>query len=306
MQTFLQTKDWLEFQKSLGRKVWEFDDEKIKANIIEHDLPFGKNYLYIPHGPNFQFENIEYGLRDEISRFVGYLKNIGRENKSIFVKIEPTLDSVIELLYKSGFRKSNKEIQPKKTIVINLLDPEEKLLSLMHNKTRYNIRLAQKKNLVIRESDDVKSFFDLLYRTAKKDRFHTHKPEYYKNLLEYFSGNRELKTKLFFAYYQNRPIAGAIILSFGRVIYYLHGAMDRDYRSIKAPYLLQWEIMKYYKAREFQFYDLWGVDSRKWPGVTKFKIGFGGTVLERPGSFDLSVSGFWHLIYKMGRKVFFK
>lgn len=55
MSSFLQTEDWLQFQKLVGRKVWRFDNGKIKANIIKHDLLLGKNYLYIPHGPEINF-----------------------------------------------------------------------------------------------------------------------------------------------------------------------------------------------------------------------------------------------------------
>ena len=73
-RTFLQTAEWLDFQKSLGRKVWHFDDGKIRANIIKHDLPLKKSYLYIPHGPEIIFDEIKSGLSNELKNFIGYLK----------------------------------------------------------------------------------------------------------------------------------------------------------------------------------------------------------------------------------------
>src|SRR3989344_5279815 len=120
MKSFLQSREWLDFQESVGRKVWRFDDGSIKANIIKHDLLFGKNYLYIPHGPEIHFGNIDGGFKNELARFIGFLKNLAREEKSIFVKIEPLTDTVIELIYRRGFRRSSKQVQPYRTALINL------------------------------------------------------------------------------------------------------------------------------------------------------------------------------------------
>src|SRR5687768_13168272 len=110
MASFLQTNEWMEFQKSIGRKAWRFDNGKVVANIIQHDLPFGMNYLYIPHGPEINLNQISGGLRNELEHFISHIKNIAKEQKSIFIKIEPLHDSVIELLYPAGFRKSPKEV----------------------------------------------------------------------------------------------------------------------------------------------------------------------------------------------------
>ena len=92
IKSFLQTQEWLDFQKYIGRKTWRFDDGKIKANIIQHDLPFGKNYLYIPHGPEINFNVITGTINNEVAKFVAYLKNLAKDQKSIFIKIEPLDD----------------------------------------------------------------------------------------------------------------------------------------------------------------------------------------------------------------------
>ncbi len=112
MKSFLQTQDWLDFQKYVGRKTWRFDDGKIKANIIRHDLPFRKNYLYIPHGPEISFSEIQSGLKNEVEIFLKYLKEIGKENNSIFVKMEPLEDVVTEVIHRKSLRHSKKSIQP--------------------------------------------------------------------------------------------------------------------------------------------------------------------------------------------------
>lgn len=306
MSSFLQTTEWLDFQKSLDRKVWRFDNGVIRANIIRHDLPFGKNYLYIPHGPEIAFEEIKSGVSNEIKNFVNYVKKIGKEEKTIFIKIEPLRDTVPELFYQAGIKikRTGKSVQPNKTVVLNLHLEENELLSRMHHKTRYNINLASKKDFELVESDDIKSFWKLLKKTAKADNFSTHSLEYYKQLLEFFKNSDKLKTKLFLVEHDGRPVAGAIVMLYGDTAYYLHGASDRDYRSLMAPYFMHWEIIKKVKSVGYKYYDFWGIDARKWPGVTRFKLGWGGDTVEYPGSFDLPISKFWYLIYKIARKIF--
>lgn len=310
IKSFLQTQDWLDFQKHIGRKVWNFDNGKIKANIIQHDLPLGKNYLYIPHGPEFSLGEIHSGLKNEVDNFLKYLKNLGKENKSIFIKMEPMEDVVMELVYRNNLKKSKKSIQPSKTVVIDLNLPQEVLLSKMHHKTRYNIRLAEKKGLKLQEGGDIKEFWKLLKKTAKNDNFSTHSYEYYEKLIEFFlpvqagSVGKELKTKIVFEMNGDEPVAGAILLTFGDTVYYIHGAMDRDYKSWMAPYLMHWEIIKWAKAQGYHHYDFWGIDARRWSGVTRFKLGFGGEQVEYPGSFDMPISKTWYLIYKIASKIF--
>lgn len=303
MRSFLQTIEWLNFQKHVGRKTWRFDNGKIVANIIRHDLPFKKNYLYIPHGPEINFNNITGTINNEVAQFVAYLKNLAKEQKSIFIKIEPIDDKVIEVLHPFKFKKSNKEIQPHKTVVLDLQKSEEELLAAMHHKTRYNIKIAEKNKLMFVAGNDTDAFWKLLKHTAKNDNFSTHSKEYYEKLCSTSAG---LKAETVFIKHDGVPIAGALLLAYGDTVYYLHGAMDRNpkYRPMMAPHLLHWEIIKWAKGYGMKHYDLWGIDAQKWPGVTRFKLGWGGRQVEYPGSFDLSVRGFWFIIYKILRKIF--
>ena len=307
-KSFLQTQNWIDFQKYIGRKTWRFDDGKIKANIIRHDLPFGKNYLYIPHGPEISFGEIHGGLKNEVDAFLKYLKDLGKKNKSIFVKMEPLEDVAMEVIYRKSIKHSKKSIQPTKTVIIDLNLPEEVLLSKMHHKTRYNIHVGERKGLRLRERNDIDAFWKLLKHTAKNDNFSTHDKSYYDKLLNM----QALNVRMFFVEHderplnnvKDRPVTGAILLGHGDTLYYLHGAMDRDYKSMMAPYLMHWEIMKWAKAHGYHYYDFWGIDASRWPGVTRFKLGFGGHEIEYPGSFDMPISKFWYLIYRVARKMF--
>ena len=247
-KSFLQTKEWLDFQELIGHKTWRFDDGKIRANIIQHKIRFGKNYLYVPHGPEIFFDNISSGLKNEVGNFLKYLKDLAKENKSMFVKMEPLSDVVVETMFQKRIKRSKKQLQPFRTVVVDLNLSESELLSRMHHKTRYNIKVADKHGIAVRPSDDVDVFWKLLKKTSKRDRFSSHTKDYYQKLLNHFKG--ELQTELFLAYHEEKLIAGAIIMRYGDTGYYLHGASDHEYRSMMAPYALHWNIITYLKEKE--------------------------------------------------------
>ncbi len=301
---FLQSKDWLDFQRSLGRPVFEYDREGVKAGVIKLPLPFKKSYLYIPNGPEMDFNSMAGGFKNPVINFTSWLKNLAKKEKSIFVKVEPLADNVAQTLAQHGFKKSKKEIQPSRTVVIDLTKNENELLDVMHHKTRYNIKVAEKNDITIKESNVVESFWKLMKKTSKRDKFSSHTKDYYEKLLNFFREGKEITSRLNLAYYKDKPVAGVILLTYKDIAYYLHGASDYDYRQYMAPYKLHWEVIKMLQVMGYKFYDLRGVDSKKWPGVTRFKLGWGGKIIEYPGSFDLSISWWWHQAYKVTRKIF--
>jgi lipid II:glycine glycyltransferase (peptidoglycan interpeptide bridge formation enzyme) len=306
-QSFLQTENWSDFQREVGKKSWFFNDGKISANIILQKLPLGKSYLYIPHGPHVLIDNFQSGLRNEIKSFVTYIRSLAKEEGAVFIKMEPLMDSVPELFYMSGIKLklSKKEIQPRRTVILDLSLSEEELLSKMHYKTRYNINLAGKKNLEIKETAGVDEFWNLMQKTIERDKFSSYGKDYYEKYISFFNekNDRDITTKLFMAYHDNVPVAGAIILKYKDTAYYMHGASDHEHRSLMAPSWMHWNIIKRHKASGCKKYDLWGIDSKTWPGITRFKLGFGGNVVERPGSFDLITSWLWYQTYKLVRKI---
>lgn len=331
--SFLQSFEWGEIQEGLGRKVlrmW-FVDEKIDENmpifsaqIIKHGLPFGKSYLYIPHGPIYRLgiiEKIEEMYKKEnvspkevffdkkadyFDEFLAELKKICKEEDAIFLKMEPVLKSELhkKCLLKTELILSDKEIQPSHTIILDLEKNEEELMTEMKPKTRYNIRVAQKHGVEILKSDKSEyfdKFLELMYETAGRDKFHLHGKENYKKIFE--SRSDDFRNDLYVALLNGEVLAGAIINFFNDKAIYLHGASSSKNRNVMAPYLLHWEILKDAKNRGFKKYDLWGI-SEKWPGVTRFKQGFGGKEIRYLGAFDLVVDRLWYLIYSISRRLF--
>jgi len=299
--SFLQSWSWGEFQESLGRQIWPIEMEGLRGLIIKHDLPLGKSYLYCPRGPIGEIS------KDKFQRFLVEVKKIAQQEKSIFFKIEPDnrdcpLDTVLEA--RTVSKGQSLSIQPAKTLVLDISKTEEELLSQLHQKTRYNIRLAQRKGVIIEQASDNKAtdtFLDLLKQTAKRDKFHLHPQGYYQKMLEVL-GSKGM-VKLFLAKYQNKIIATNLICFFGQTATYLHGASDYNFRQLMASHLLQWQAICQAKSQGLKYYDFWGIDEKKWPGVTRFKKGFTGQEITYPGAFDLVFQPVWYQVYNLARRV---
>ncbi len=289
MDSFLQSQNWLNFQKSLGRKIWRIGG----AEIIKYNLPFRKSYLYAPRC------SADFLLKE----FFSQIKEIAKKENSIFLKVEPAYApegasaGKPVLLEKFGFKKSS-NIQPQKTLILDIAKSEQELLSQMHYKTRYNIQLAQKKNIKIKQGKQYfEDFWRLIEQTAKRDKFRSHPKEYYRKILE-IPG-----VELFVAEFGGKIIVANIVVFYNGQAIYLHGASDYEQRNLMAPHLLQWEQIKEAKKRRCVEYDFWGIDEKKWPGVTRFKKGFNGQEITYPGAYDLIFQPIWYGIYKIARKI---
>lgn len=278
---FLQSKEWEGFQKSVGREVFRVDG----VLVIKLPLAFTKSYLY---------------CGGCLTLNVKQVADLAKSENAVFLKLEPMAGDRIfgEELVKSGFAKSKKEFQPQKTTVLGLARSEDELLAGMHQKARYNIRVAEKQGVKVSSNcREGEKFWKLLQKTSQRDGFSSHSREYYEKLLELPT------TQLFTAEYQGKVIAANIILFYGDIAYYLHGASDYEYRSLMSPYLLHWETIKYAKDNGFTQYDFWGVDEKKWPGVTRFKHGFGGKEISYVGSYDYIFQPLWYKLYGLRQKL---
>lgn len=308
---FLQSFEWGEFQKSLNKKVWRVIikngiDTLLQAQIIKEPILFKKiflkNYFYIPYGPilNTQIltevDNID--IKEFFKFFLEEIEKLAKKENVFFLKIEPT--TPLFQIPKFDFYISFKRIQPQKTLILDLNKTAEDLLKNFNKRTRYNIKLAEKKGVEIEMSNQYSHcFYELLEKTKKRQNFHSYSEEYYKKLLtiqtEYF------KTYLFLAKYEHKIIVASIVIFFGNKAVSLHTGSDHIYSAIKAPYLLRWKVIL--KAKEFnkRNYDFWGIDEKKWPGITQLKKGFNGQEIEYPTSYDIVFQKKWYLIYKFLR-----
>lgn len=310
---FLQSAKWSELLEKEGREVFEYgvidgaiNKEELLARIslIKKNLGGGYFYFYAPRGPIFKrgssvkSRELESFLFSELKRLYSRL---------VFIRIEP--ENVLEIgAEDKGKFKVEKtlDLQPANTLILNLSKSEEEILKAMLPKTRYNIRLAEKKGVKIIEATPVlfsdsgfSEFWRLASLTSERDNFRLHGEKHYKNLIS--SGGEFIK--LYLAEYEGKYLAAGLFCFFEGQVTYLHGASDNDYRNVMAPYLLHFEVMRQAKAARYQTYDFYGIDEKKWPGVTRFKKGFGGELKTYPGTFDVVVKPMIYWFYNILRKI---
>jgi lipid II:glycine glycyltransferase (peptidoglycan interpeptide bridge formation enzyme) len=305
---FLQAEFWSELLISEGEAVeyWGVKEDDsphsssgevrkiLAAAVLIKKKLFGPFfYYYAPRGPRGEKAAIGF-LLNELKK--EKFNSLNSKAKAIFLRIEP------EEKISSVNLKKTIDLQPKKTLWLDLSLSEEELLKAMHQKTRYNIRLSEKKGVVIREgggtAKDFSEFWRLMSLTSERDAFRIHNQKHYKNLL-----GASNNIKLYFAQFEGKNIAAGLFCFFNDRVTYMHGASDNEARNLMAPYLLQWEVIKTAKKEGYKYYDFYGIDEKKWPGVTRFKGGFGGVVKEYPGTYDFIFRPFVYNLYELLRKL---
>lgn len=300
----LQTTEWGELKSAFGWEAARLVTGEVGAQILFRDLPFGFSFAYIARGPIVGGEGSPFWRAKSASWdiFLDELDSLCKQKRSVFLKVEPDVyvgrGEIGGKVPPAGFQDSPHAIQPSRTIVVNLVGDEEEILARMKQKTRYNIRLAQKKGVVVRSSSDVELFHRLIRATAERDRFGVHNLEYYHLAYDLFHARGSCE--LLFAEYQRQPLAAIMVFVHGKRAWYLFGASVDSHRDRMPTYLLQWEAMRWAHSQGCIEYDLWGVPDHDldtleaqfarrsnglW-GVYRFKRGFGGQLRRAYGPWD--------------------
>jgi peptidoglycan pentaglycine glycine transferase (the first glycine) len=304
----LQTSAWGELKAAFGWSPARLAQGQTGAQVLFRRLPLRVNLAYIPRGP----------VGPEWNILLPALDNLCHEKRCVFVKVEPDeWESPGEPTSSPhGFQPGGQTIQPRRTLIIDLAGDEQALLMRMKQKTRYNIRLAQKKGIVVRPSSDLELFYRLMEKTGQRDRFGVHSLDYYRHAYELFSLRGECE--LLLAELQGQPLAALMVFTHGLRAWYFYGASSEEHREAMPTYLLQWEAMRWARERGCREYDLWGVpdadeatleanfEQRKdglW-GVYRFKRGFGGQLCRSSGPWDRVYNPVLYAFYRfwIGRR----
>ncbi len=304
--SFFQSWEWGEVQRSYGREVYRYviEDGGFHGAVqfIVMPLSRGKTYLMSPRGPIFSAtKSYEEFYRAIVSSEA--FRRMVDTHKAVFWRFEP-LDHHLP-----AFARRVADVQPAVTTVIELEQAEEDLLAAMKQKTRYNIRLAEKKNVSVEVIEGaamaderwMNLWWELLEETSERHGIRHHGRLYYEAMFKEFgeSGSGELLV----ASVSGEVAAMNLNARYGDTMTYLHGVSTQKHRSVMAPYALQWTGIRRAKEAGYRWYDFYGiapegVKDHRLAGVTRFKTGFGGQVLEYPGTFDFSISGLWYTIYR--------
>lgn len=269
------------------------------AQILFRPLPLRlASVAYIPKGPMVNWDD-----GDQVAALWQAVDRLARAHRAAFLKIEPDVEESAAWrgrLERMGFRPSLQTLQPPRTIYVDIAPEEAAILAAMKPKTRYNIGLAQRKGVSVREGReaDLPLFHQLMAETARRDRFAIHSPDYYTLAYRLFVPTG--RAALLIAEYAGEPLAALMVFALGQRAWYFYGASSDRHRNRMPTYLLQWEAIRWAKARGCTLYDLWGVPDEDegvleaqfsersdglW-GVYRFKRGFGGRLVRSVGAWD--------------------
>lgn len=321
-QDLLQSDGWERFQRALGRKT-----ERIGGVLaIETPMPLGFLYLYSPRGsfPRHaeRSPSPRHSERPKDARNLTHaLQDTAKATGAIFWRAE--FDGPV-----SEPRVMRRFVEPEWTWRTALAGSDDERMATMHEKHRYNVRLAIRKGVTVRVSSpplpplsserrggvqggeerryDLDSFWFLLQDTARRQGIATHPRAYYETMIRVLPG-----TPVYLAECQGIPVAAAIVAYHGDTATYLHGGSSYAHRAFMAPHLLHWQAMRDAKAAGMRWYDWGGIEppaaSRKlqasdWLGMTRFKMGFGGEAVHHPPMHDLVFRpGWYHLLSFLAR-----
>lgn len=294
----LQSPLWGAFKSQFGWSAQRMTlrDSHRPVQVLYRRLPLGFNIAYIPRGPE-----VDWGDAAAVQSVLEQLKALAARPATLFLKIEP--DTVDDPALRQHFAQAGfvagKPIQPPNTIIVDLSGSEEAILARMKSKTRYNIRLAQRKGVVVRRGTaaDIDVYYALSRATAAREGFANHSLAYYRAVYACFA---PAHCALLLAEYQGQPLAGLMVFAWDGRAYYLYGASNNHHRNKMPTYLLQWAAIQWARASGCQTYDLWGIPDAPpetleaafttrrdglW-GVYRHKRGYGGEVVRSPGAFD--------------------
>jgi lipid II:glycine glycyltransferase (peptidoglycan interpeptide bridge formation enzyme) len=320
----LQSWAWGELKSHFGWTPHRIQVGQARAQLLFRHLPLGRTIAYIPKGPVVEWPDEDH------QALLAAIHAEAHRRKAIFLKMEPDVDysetpttgacpdhsqMLTNLLSRGNFIPGD-TIQPQTSIIIDIRRSEDAILAAMKQKTRYNIRLAQKKGVIVRQggADDVGRFYELAHLTAGRDGFAIHTLDYYQMAYRLFAPHH---CALLLAEFEGELLAALMVFRFGQRAYYLYGASSNEHRNLMPAYLIQWAAIQWAKAQGCTIYDLWGIpdadlatletefEKRQdglW-GVYRFKRGFGGQIVKSVGAYDYVYQPLWYRFYRWRRGI---
>jgi lipid II:glycine glycyltransferase (peptidoglycan interpeptide bridge formation enzyme) len=321
----LQSWAWGELKSRFGWTTQRVCADEAAAQMLFRRLPLGFTIAYIPKGPM-----VDWTDPTQCHTLFAILHAEAQKHRAIFLKVEPNLVlgatpsasersashlTAVNFLTQAGFTSAD-TIQPRTTLIVDLSGDEDKILAAMKQKTRYNIRLAEKKGVTVRQGNaaDVATFYKLALVTAQRDGFGVHSLDYYQATYDLFAPDR---CALLIAEFAGEPLAALMAFCQGQEAYYFYGASASEQRNLMATYLIQWEAIRWAKSQGCTRYDLWGIPDADlatledefeqrydglW-GVYRFKRGFGGQWVQSIGAFDYVYNPLLYQFYQWRRGV---
>lgn len=322
----LQTWDWGQTKAAAGwrvsPRVWEMPtgEPAAAALLLSRRLKYGPldthlDVAYVPRGPL-----LDWSVPERVDQVLAGLEDAARRKGVVFVKIDPELvigagvpgqdDAVddpvglalLQRMRQRGWRYAADQVQFRNTVLIDLGGTEDDWLARMKQKTRYNLRLAMRKGVVVRRGtlEDLPLMYRMYAATADRDGFIIRQKEYYFDVWQRFYENN--MAVFLIAEVESHPVAALVLFHFGARAWYLYGMSTQEHREAMPTYLLQWEAMRVARDAGCTVYDLWGApdefneEDPLW-GVYRFKLGWGGAVVRTSGAWDYTNKPLLYRLY---------
>lgn len=282
----------------------------LSVNVLIRKIPIFGNLMYVPRGPIGNIKD-----KENLEKMTNQFKILAKKYRAFIIIIEPNIENTnkefLNELKKLGYKINNKakkftnQIQSRYNFRVNLEGKtQEEVFKNFSSKTRYNIKYATRKGVVIKEKnfEGLDEFYKLMQETGKRDKIIIRNKEYYKKVLKEFGED----VKIYIAYYEDTPIASIMPIIYGKKMWYLYGASGNKYRNYMPNYLLQWEMIKLAIQRKCKIYDLRGfeIDKKKENGLYRFKKGFGGDLVELIGQVYIIFNPIRYIGYKITKRIF--
>ena len=315
---FQQSLEWQRVKSNWKNEVLLSEDENGNIvgaiSVLIRKIPVFGNMMYIPRGPicDIHDKKVLKDLSDG-------LKELAETYKAFTLKMEPDVKSgdlkfrhIMEELgfkIKDDAKEFSEGIQPRYVFRLDIKGKtEDEVFSSFQSKTRYNIRLASKKGVVVREGtrEDLKDFYRIMEITGKRDDFMIRPLSYFERMYDEL-GKEHMK--LMMAYYEDKPISGIIDIIYGNKVWYLYGASSNEHRNLMPNYLLQWKMIKYAISQKKDLYDFRGVvgivdESHPQYGLYRFKKGFNAEFTEFIGEVYINFKPITLKMYKIAEKTY--
>ncbi len=321
----LQSWEWGELKEVFGWQVERFgfiENNKLIGSVqcLFKKLPFGFKILYISRGPVINFKN-----KNDRENFLIEIKKVAKEKKADLIRIEPEIiknakcknqndktdeineeNDIMQFFRQNGFKKSKISYQPLNTMIVDLKKSEQEIWQKeLNQKARYNTRLSERKGVKIIEDineKNIEEFYKLWQKTKARQDLSIRSEKYYKKLFSIFPKEN---IHLFLAQYQEKFIAGLILITFGKKAIYLYAASDYDFHSLMPTYLIVWKAILKAKEKGCEIFDFWGAAPEKakknhpWQGITLFKQKFcQSRRINYIGAWDMPISWkYWIFIW---------
>ena len=315
---FQQSLEWAKVKSNWKNEIILAEDSSGKIigslSVLIRKIPIFGNIMYSSRGPVCNTHDTE-----ALKQLTDGAKELAKKYNAIVLRIEPDIKSddeefrkiVTNLGYKikDDAKNFRDELQPRYVFRLDIKGKtEEEVMAGFHQKWRYNIRLATKKGVEVREGtrEDLKDFHRIMVETGARDGFIIRPLAYFEKMYDELGPEH---MKLLMAYYEGKPISGVIPIFYGNKTWYLYGASSNEHRNLMPNYLLQWEMIKMAIARHDDVYDFRGVsgvvdENHPQYGLYRFKKGFGGEFTEFIGEVYIPFKPLTYSLYKFSEKTF--